>query len=160
MNVALIFQSRARSKRLLIGLSLSLIPGEPRIMKTNGRKQRRSYFKSGIWERECHLSHTCATLQHAFSWFALQSSVWLIFCTRYTPNRLPAIPSTHPPVINTHTYVPGGMKPTPYLLNGTASTSGIARYDPYAPPRKPSGSSIAPSTSSGIRPPSMLAGCF
>ncbi|EDR14963.1 uncharacterized protein LACBIDRAFT_300609 [Laccaria bicolor S238N-H82] len=73
----------------------------------------------------------------------------------YTPNRLPTIPSTHPPVINSHTFVPGGMKPAPYLLNGTAATSGIARYDPYAPPRKPSGSSIAPSTSSGIRPPSV-----
>ena len=97
MNVALIFQSRARSKRSLIGLSLSLIPGEPRIMKTNGRKQRRSYFKSGIWERECHLSHTCTTLQHAFffdSLFKVLSDLYFAPVTRPI-----AYPQSHPPIL-------------------------------------------------------------
>lgn len=148
MNVALTSQNQARSKRLLIGSSLFLIHGEPRITKTNGQKQKQLYFKSGIWERECHLSHICATSERVFPWILVD------ILNSYTPNRLPTIPSTHPPVINPHAYAPGGMKPAPYHLNGVATTSGIGRYDPYAPPRKPSASSIIPSTSSGIRPPS------
>jgi len=49
----------------------------------------------------------------------------------------------HPPYTN----IPST---TPYL-SGAAGSSAIARYDPYAPPRKATHSAVA-STSAGLKP--------
>ncbi|KAF8230622.1 hypothetical protein L208DRAFT_1362781 [Tricholoma matsutake] len=67
----------------------------------------------------------------------------------YTPNRMPANSAVAPTPSLHHTPYP--VANTAPYLPGVAGSSAIARYDPYAPPRKASHSAIA-STSAGLKP--------
>lgn len=79
---------------------------------------------------------------HKMLWFFKPSDY-----SSYTPTRLPV----NPAVLPTPTYQLSNISKPPIY---TAGSSAIGRYDPYAPPRKPSGPSApvpSSSSSSGLK---------
>ncbi|KAF8078677.1 PINIT domain-containing protein [Lyophyllum atratum] len=69
----------------------------------------------------------------------------------YTPSRMTVNPAVLPPPTTHNHSMTNMMKNAPY--GATPGSSSIARYDPYAPPRKPSGSipSSSAAKPTGIR---------
>ncbi|KAG6912006.1 hypothetical protein DXG01_000254 [Tephrocybe rancida] len=70
----------------------------------------------------------------------------------YTPSRAPANPVVLPPPTTLHNPMNNIMKSIPFVATIPGSST-VGRYDPYAPPRKPSGPVASSSSSSTAKPP-------
>jgi hypothetical protein len=79
----------------------------------------------------------------------------VIYSYSASNSRLPSMSMGPPAVTHAHALYPNDPTKSSIYPSNVASTSTIAHYDPYAPPRRPSGS-LAPtpsSSSSGPKPP-------
>ncbi|KAF9457450.1 PINIT domain-containing protein [Collybia nuda] len=107
--------------------------------------------KQEIIDRIVATLDTWRTTNLEDNWVKARAVVYQVRNTGiYTPTRLPVNPAVLPTTSHAHnSYHLSGISKPP-LFPGIAGTSTLNRYDPYAPPRKATGSSTSiPPTSTG-----------
>ncbi|KAH9486987.1 E3 SUMO-protein ligase pli1 [Psilocybe cubensis] len=120
-----------------------------------GTHMSKSGKKQEIIDRIIHTLESWRANNSEDKWMRAKSIIYQVRSHgSYTPSRMPSLTTTLPPVPNPHTaYDP--PKPNHYTQALPGSSSSIGHYDPYAPPRRPTGLTPHPSSSAtkvtGIR---------
>jgi hypothetical protein len=109
------------------------------IMRIGGQRRGRLLRKLGIWDSELFAPFSLSSFLfcNACGWVPpnLINLVWLFCSGTFPPNRV-GVGTSQSVSVSHVTYDP--PKPNLYSpVSGQNSSSSIAHYDPYAPPRRP-----------------------